>query len=80
MANDIATQTLEQINDIEKVVIALGNLSGLASVVDGNTAGDFADLHFYVYQQLEAQWKVLQSDLRERVVPYVADIRSVKLA
>ena len=79
MANNIAAQMREKMDNIEAVVLAIENLSALATVVNNDCAMEFANLTHYLSTQLSGQFHTVNQELREQVFPFVADLKAVRV-
>lgn len=82
MANDIASQVQEKIERVQDVVFAMDNLSALATTLGYNdvAAHAYADLHHFCAQVLVERFTLLNTDLRERVLPFVSGVKSMRLS
>lgn len=82
MANDIASQVNEKIERVEAVVMAMDNLSSLATILghDDVAAHAYADLHHFCAQVLVERFALLHTDLKERVLPFVSGVKSMRLS
>lgn len=80
MANNIATQIREKMDNMQSVVLAIENLAALSSVVNHECSLEFANLTFYLSQQLSSQFDTVHRDLTEQVLPFVADLKTMRVA
>jgi primosomal protein N'' len=80
MANNIATQMRQKMDNIEAVVMAIENLSALSTVVNHECSLDFANLTHYLSTQLSTQFHAINRELTEQVLPFVADLKTMKVA
>lgn len=78
MANNIATQIREKMDNIEAVVLAIENLAALSSVVNHQCSLEFANLTHYLSQQLSSQFDTVNRELTEQVLPFVADLKTIR--
>jgi len=79
MANDIASQVKEKMESLEAAVFAMDHLASLASVVDNDTASSYANLHYFCSKHLLHSFESLNDDLVGHVLPFVRDMKAVKL-
>jgi len=52
MADDIATQMREKMENVEEAIFAIQNLVGVSSTLDGSNCDLFCDLFNFVSKQL----------------------------
>jgi len=80
MANDIATQMREKMDNLESVVLAIENLCGVATTIDASNSDQFANLFNFVTCQLVEQFETINGDFKQRVLPLVADIKAMRVS
>lgn len=80
MANNIATQMREKMDNLEAVVMAIENLASLATAVDNSNSLEFANLTHYLSTQLSGQFNAVNYDMKEQVLPFVADLKAMRVA
>lgn len=80
MANNIATQMRQKMDNIESVVLAIENLAALSSVVNQQCSLEFANLTHYLSTQLSTQFNDVNREMKEQVLPFVADLKTMKAA
>lgn len=80
MANNIETQILANLDRLEHLVIALGDLNDLAADLDKDGRFKaYANMHNFVYTQFDANFATFKVELVEQILPFVRDLRNMKL-
>lgn len=76
MANYISSQIILKLEEMQDLVSAMDNLTSISGSIDSQNSFDFCNLHHFFVKRLSAHFSSLDIELRQRVLPLVADIQS----
>ena len=80
MANNTETQILSKLDRLEQLVIALGDLNDLAADLDRDGRFKaYSNMHNFVYSQFDTHFATFKIELIEQILPFVRDLRNMKL-
>lgn len=79
MADTIETQARAELRSLEEVVTAVEALGNIAASLQPGDMADYAYVAGYLGTELQRQFQAFHVTVSQRVLPYVADIKSVNL-
>jgi hypothetical protein len=80
MANSIESQVRQELFSLEQIVTAVECLGNISPGLRPEDAADLSYVHGYLGTELQRQFQAFHETVSQRLLPLVADIKSVKLA